>query len=191
MSAPSRSARQRGITLMVSLIMLILITLLAVSAFRMSFSHTTIVANQQLQGEAVNASAFALDTVTNDPDFATTAAHSLEVNTGIAAYAVAVGTPTCIRVRTLSKAELVTMTNGVPSVSDEDMRCIKGSNSSPLTIVDEDNPVSSSGDSVCATALWAVNATAAPTDLQSGVSATLVAGIAERITVSEAQTYCQ
>lgn len=181
---------QSGVTLVVGLIMLVLMTLLAMSAMRLANTNLKVVGNEQFQNEAQAAAAYALDTLANQPTFAADNATTVTVNVGQADYAVAVTKPACKRYRTIPKSELVTINAGIPSINANDVPCFTGSSSSPLTI--SGGTVDTTGASLCAGTLWEVQATVSPatTGTDTGVSSVTTEGIEQRMTVPDAQTSC-
>lgn len=84
---------QRGATLAIGLIMLVLITLMVVAAFNLSTSNLKAVGNMQSRKEAVAATNAAIEEViSSSAIFATPAARSISVG----GYTVAVATPVCL-----------------------------------------------------------------------------------------------
>lgn len=102
MNRCSSFASQRGITLVVSLIMMLLITLLVTTALTLSTSNLSAVGNMQLRGEALTAAqntihriesaAFAL----SPGSYATTFNEDID-NDGVTDYLVTTLAPVCIR----------------------------------------------------------------------------------------------
>lgn len=84
---------QRGVTLVVGLIMLVLITLMVVTAFMLSSTNLKAVGNMQFRDEATAAANAAIETVLSTSLSAT----NTTVHIGGIAYDVAVATPTCLR----------------------------------------------------------------------------------------------
>jgi hypothetical protein len=97
---PSASfASQRGATLIVGLIMLVLITLLVTSAFTLSNSGLKSVGNMQSRDEAIAAGNMAIEQVLSSPFTNKPTGESIVVdinNDGIFDYNVNFSTPTCI-----------------------------------------------------------------------------------------------
>src|SRR5688572_26041587 len=90
--------RQRGATLVVGLIMLVLITLLVTSAFTLSNTNSKSVGNMQIRNEAVAAANKAIEQVVSSPFTAAPAAEAIDVdlnNDGTTDYTVAFAAPTC------------------------------------------------------------------------------------------------
>jgi len=73
----SPSARQKGATLVVSLIMLMLISLLAVSSFRLGKSDLQIVGNMQQRKQALSAAQQTIEQVISTIQFTTTPTNAL------------------------------------------------------------------------------------------------------------------
>lgn len=93
-------ACQRGSTLIVSLIMLALLTLIALSAMKGTTSSIQVVGNAQFREEAKAAAQKAMETVLSNGDFrsSTPAAQNIDVNgDGTADYSVTFADPICQR----------------------------------------------------------------------------------------------
>lgn len=91
----TRSARgQRGMTLIVSLIMLIILTMFALSTMNLSNSNLKVVGNQQAQRAVEAAAQQALEQVVSGSNiFKTPVGQSLVIN----GFTVAVTAPVCVR----------------------------------------------------------------------------------------------
>ena len=61
--------KQQGFSLLVSMIMLLLMTLLAIASFHMTSSQTTVVANAQHRNEGIDAATQAIEQVVNSSNF--------------------------------------------------------------------------------------------------------------------------
>lgn len=191
---PTSFRRQAGATLLVGMIMLILMTLLALGAIRLANTHLKVVGNEQIQQEGQAAAQFALDFVANSPTFSTAAGpQTITANVGVADYSVTVAKPYCRRYRAIPIKELVTVSGAIPTINAKDIPCITGSSSSGLSIADASAAASTAGDSLCAGALWELEATAVPaaSSAQTGVVAVITEGIEQRVTVAEALTACK
>jgi len=97
----ARPSSQRGATLIVGLIMLVLITLLVTSAFTMSTSGLKSVGNMQSRDEAIAAGNKAIEQVVSSPFTNAPAGETINVdlnNDGITDYVVVLNTPTCVSV---------------------------------------------------------------------------------------------
>ena len=91
----TRTARgQRGMTLIVSLIMLIILTMFALSTMNLSNSNLKVVGNQQAQRAVEAAAQQALEQVVSGSNiFKTPVGQSLTIN----GFTVAVTAPACVR----------------------------------------------------------------------------------------------
>jgi PilX N-terminal len=90
---------QRGATLIVGLIMLVLITLLVTSAFTLSTSGLKSVGNMQARDEAIAAGNKAIEQVVSSPFTNSPAGETINVdlnNDGTTDYVVVLNTPTCV-----------------------------------------------------------------------------------------------
>jgi Tfp pilus assembly protein PilX len=95
----SRS-RQRGVTLFVSLVLLVLITLMVTTAFTLSNTNLKSVGNMQTRNEAISAANKAIEQVISSSFTTTPAAEVINVdinNDSTTDYIVSIATPVCIR----------------------------------------------------------------------------------------------
>jgi len=96
----SPRANQHGMTLVVSLIMLVVITLFVLSAIRLSTANLRTVGNMQTRSEAAAASQRVIeDLMSSTAAFTAPAAvaPSVTVNVNKTDYTVAVATPVCVK----------------------------------------------------------------------------------------------
>ena len=101
MTASASPGSQRGATLVVGLIMLVLITLLVTSAFTLSTSGLKSVGNMQSRDEAIAAGNKAIEQVVSSPFTASPAGDTILIdlnNDGITDYVVTLNTPICVSV---------------------------------------------------------------------------------------------
>lgn len=152
---------QRGATLLVSMIMLVVITLLVVTSFRLSKGNLQIVSNAQTRSQNLSAAQQTIEELVSHTDFVTTPTNAIPApcnavaNTkcvdingdGVADVTVTV-TPSCLSAKTIPVAAL--------SLTDpEDVRCMVG-------LSQDQGIVGSVGnDSLCANQLWNITAVAA------------------------------
>lgn len=160
---------QRGITLLIGLVMLLVITLIAANVFQLTTLHTRVVNNDQVRTEAASAAHGALDIflsteVTSWTPYET--GERVQVNLGNLAGFEAVSSETvavvlealhCKRSRVIKNAELVQGPAGAQYVAEADSYCF-GSGSTPLTLVDTSAAGSPNDDSLCASVLYEVQA---------------------------------
>ena len=96
MNFPPR--RERGATLIIGLIMIVLITLIVVNAFTLSSSNLKSVNNMQLRDEALAAAGQAIEQVISSPFTDAPAAESINVDInkdGTTDYVVVIALPVC------------------------------------------------------------------------------------------------
>lgn len=100
MSLPASYNAQRGITLLVGMIMLVLITLMVTTAFTLSTTNLKSVGNMQARNEAIAAANVAIEQVLSSAFTDAPAAESINVdidNDDKVDYVVSIATPVCIR----------------------------------------------------------------------------------------------
>ena len=166
--------RQAGLTLVVSLIMLIVLTLLVVSAIRFGNINVRIAGNAQTEAEAVAAAQVAVErTIQLVIDAAKVddvpAQPALVVPTGGASYTVSVAKPSCLATRNIPNSEL-------DPARAEDVYCY--SSPTQLPILDADgNPVTTS--TACKNQQWDIAASV--DDAATGARVTIAQGVAMRV----------
>lgn len=99
--APLR-ARQRGATLIIGLIMIVLITLIVVNAFSLSSTNIKSVGNMQVREEAVAAANQAIEKVISAPFTNALGTQTFQVDINkdtVNDYTVSVATPVCIKAK--------------------------------------------------------------------------------------------
>ncbi|MBI4983926.1 MAG: pilus assembly protein [Rhodocyclales bacterium] len=179
-----RSRRaQRGATLVIGLVMLVLLTLLGMSAFNTGTSYFRVIGNMQYQAEAASAAQAALDQVLSRGSYftdPTTAPTSIGVDIngdGNADYTVALTQPCLLSSVSVLNAELS------DAVAD-DRKC-KGTAGGKNTGVMGQNP--GGGASECARVTWRVTATVA--DSFTRASAQITEGTTVRMDRAVADAY--
>lgn len=192
MRRSTTQATQRGAVLFVGLIMLILITLLAVSAIRLANTNLLIAGNEQYQMEAEAAANYHLDLALNTATFTTEniettgtlPAFSGTTATDSTSYSVKIPAPKCKRYRYIKKSELVNADNSVPL---QNLGCFGSSSGPGFTLVVDASTLSD--NSLCATVLWEMTATVEmPT---TGAKANIVQGVEMRTDYAEAKDACE
>ena len=91
--------RQRGAALIVGMIMLVLITLMLITALNLGTSNFRAMSNMQFRNEAVAAANRAIELVISSPFTASPAAETINVdmdNNGTTDYVVSIAVPTCV-----------------------------------------------------------------------------------------------
>lgn len=181
----SRSTRARapknqaGATLLVSMIFLVVLTLIVISAIKVTNVNTKVVANLQTQTESDAAAMQGIETTisTDFTSMPTANTMSVDINdSGQAgsAYSVDVPAPTCTFIKPVKLSEL-------DPANSADQPCYASGAAQNTGIVG----LSAGGNSLCSNSNWDVNATAkAPSSAAS--SATTHQGIAVRVAVGAA-----
>ncbi len=176
--------QQRGISLVLGLIMLILLTLLAISAFQASNVNLRIAGNMQVRQETLAAAQTAIETVLSTPAFidTTTPPAAASVNLNGAAYTVNfTPAPACRSVVDIPSEDLV-------PTNPDDFVCIPsaalpGSGSGIFL-----TGAPPSAPSYCSNTRWAVIAHVA--DANTSADTTLEQGVGVRMSKAKALTAC-
>jgi len=180
--------QQRGMTLVVALVMLVLITLLAMTTFNLGKSSIQVVNNMQNRDEGIAASRNVLDEAMSSTRFFDTPADALDqpcLNSnhrcfdmngdGVIDIVTALSAAKCVKVRTIKSNELDL---GV----DEDRGCSVGSSN-------DHGIVGPKGNSMCADTTWEMTATSQDQHVQSEVE--MVQGVAMRVSTDNVETSCK
>jgi Tfp pilus assembly protein PilX len=186
----TRSMRaQRGATLFVGLIMLVVLSLFLVSSLNTSTTNLKAVGNMQTRSEALAAAQETIETVISTPTFISNPANAVPapcgaLNTtctdltgdGVPEFTTTLTPqPACLTARPVKNAELV-LTN------TEDLGCAAGQQ--------QQFGVAGavSGDSLCATALWEIKARTV--GASSAATTTVTQGVTVRINADNTTTSC-
>lgn len=98
--------RQSGATLVVSLVMLVVLTLLVVSAIRSSSTNLRIAGNMQIKTEASAAAQQAIEQVISTNFTVAPVEQNIQIDMAAASYTVQVSKPTCDSSKGLANEEL-------------------------------------------------------------------------------------
>lgn len=166
--------RQRGATLIVSLIMLVLITLLAVSSFSLGKGNMQIVGNMQQRNQAFAAAQQAVATTISSTQFTTTPANAIPAPCNGVANTVCVGvngdgandinvvvTPVCDSIVPIP----VTVALSDPTLNN----CVVGAGQDTGVVG------STNANSLCSNSVWDVRASA--TDNLTGANVVIDQGV--------------
>lgn len=185
-----RSAhRQHGMTLIMALIMLVVLTLLALTSFNLGKSNLQIVSNMQSRNEAVAAAHEVIESAISNTNFFEQPEAVLSTPCGQANTAcvdtngdgvddvkvVLSPPPTCVKVAPI-KSDKLNLNN------EDDRNCSLGE--TQCGGVEGCN----TGNSACANSTWEINAVA--TDLQNQSTAQVVQGVAVRVPIDDTTTSC-
>lgn len=165
---------QRGVTLVVALIMLVVLTLLAISAVTDSSNNLRVAGNMQQQTEAVAAAQQAIEqTLSNNFTVApTSAVISVDVNNDqVADYTVNVSTPVCVNTTPLD--------NNTPNLPPE---CLSSTNVTNAGIVTASGASTAAPQSWCYAQLWELQASVSSTD-STGAAAVVHQGASLNVPV--------
>jgi Tfp pilus assembly protein PilX len=193
----SAMRRQRGTTLIVALIMLVLLTLFAVSSFNTANTNLKVVGNMQQKSEALNAAQAAIENVISTPQFIANPANAVLTPCGAANtlctdmtgdgmadftttlvgpdYPAGPHQPTCVTVRPIKNQELVL-------ANPEDLGCASGQQQQFGVYG------AVTGDSLCANTVWEVRARTVSTS--SNATVTVTQGVGVRVSTDAAGTSC-
>lgn len=198
-SLPARAGRphaQRGVTLIVALIMLILLTVLAMSSLNIGRSSLQISGNVQSKAVTQAAAQQILNQVISNRTFAETPTNVLDNSNCPANYnappnsrcvdvngdgktvvLVALSpTPTCVQARPIPTSELNLF-------NAEDLGCTVGLNNANYGIAG-----ASALNSLCSNTMWELTAVA--TDPVTGASSTITEGVTVRVSTDSVATSC-
>ena len=162
--------------------MLILLTLLAISAFNASNINLRVIGNMQTRQEAQSAAQTAVEQLISTPTFVKTAPAPVTVPINGANYDVTFSpAPACMSVVDIPSEDLD------PTVAD-DLKCI------PSGVIRESGIfVSGSAPlppSYCSNTRWRVTAHVQDSTTSNSADTTLEQGVAVRVSKAKALTYC-
>ncbi|HYG54825.1 MAG TPA: PilX N-terminal domain-containing pilus assembly protein [Burkholderiales bacterium] len=185
---------QRGATLFITLIMLVVISLFLVSALNTATTNLKVVGNMQARNEAIQVAQEAIETVVSSTLFISNPSNAVlnpcgsantlckdfnlddTTSTASALYTTQLTpNPGCVAVRAIKNSELNLAVT-------EDLGCAAGQSqqfgvSGAVT-----------GDSLCSQTVWEI--TARTTDSSTGASVTLTQGVSVRVSADDASASC-
>lgn len=184
--------RQRGFTLIIGLMMLIVITVLVLSAVRTGLTNSRVVGNMQFRDEATYAAQAAIErtlgatTFVSNPAAVAASPVSVDINgDGVIDYTVQMTPqPSCLAYKVLTVSELAV----AGTIPPENTACLEGygaAGSGASTFVAGG---AAAKPSLCANTHWRITAQAT-SPLQSSV-VQVVQGVALRVDTLYATTYC-
>jgi len=180
---------QRGATLIVALILLVLVTMFALSSLNSASSSLKVTGNMQAKTEALNAAQEAIESVISTPQFISDPANAVinpcgSANTvcadvtgdGVPEYTTSMmPNPNCVSVKPIKNEAL--------NVGDpEDLGCSTGQQQQ-FGIAG-----AATGNSLCASSIWEVTAQTASTT--TGATVTVRQGVGVRISADDAAGSC-
>jgi hypothetical protein len=179
--------RERGISILVTLVFLTLISYVVISAYRIGGQQLALVGNAQGRSQALAAANYALEQTISSLDFvkrpdyvAATAVPVDVLGDGTAPLAVRMARPTCYRVRAVKTIEL-------DLSKPTDRSCLASTSGAGAALV-EGGGAGANGDSLCADTEWAL--AAAVNDAVTGTRLTVNHGVAIRVDQVDAASNC-
>jgi Tfp pilus assembly protein PilX len=191
----------RGVTLILVLIFLLLVTMLSISAIRASTVNLRVAQNMMLRQEATAAAGAAIETVISTPAFQaasaptpSTIAVDLDGDANTDYSADVTSDATCSRIRPLLNVELPrNLATGLPTAAW--IRCDSGSGGSAAGsgsggsgLIEGGAATTVTGTSYCVETHWNVQATV--TDPRTGVAVEVDQGVVVPYSVGESQDRC-
>lgn len=195
--APARHARQRGVTLLVSMIMLLLITMLALTSFRLASGNLKIVGNMQQRNQVLTAAQNAIERVISNPLFSATPTSALPTLSpdDLPSPCVATANTTCVDINGDRATDITVRVGSIRSdgvfqaapcvqqvkpVANASLDLSRADDASCSVGVGQAFGVAgaSSGNSMCTEMLWEVDAEAS--DTQAAATAAVSAGVRVR-----------
>ncbi|NHZ91692.1 hypothetical protein F2P45_22175 [Massilia sp. CCM 8733] len=174
---------QQGMALITSLIMLVVLTMLALTSFNLGKSNLIVVGNMQQRDGAIAAARGVIEEVISNKRFASDSANTLDNPCELA-------NQRCIDVNGDEVADVTVAITPAPSCKK-----VQVMKNSDLDLNDEEerncmisSPDATSGDSLCANTVWEVRAVATDAVAQSTVE--LVQGIKVRVPLNDVEDNC-
>jgi Tfp pilus assembly protein PilX len=190
--------QQRGVTLIISLIMLVLLTIMALTTFNIGKSSLQVVGNAQDQAQVLNAAQTMLNQIVSAPTFADAPGSVLD-NSNCPVGVTAPANSRCVDLYGDTKTVIVVAMAPQPvclqaaaipasslnlnDVNSEDWGCTVGEGGSGFGIEG-----AQAGDSLCANSVWEINAAAS--DPVSRAQAVVTQGVSMRVSKDAVTTAC-
>ena len=185
---PRRPGRERGITLVVTLILLVLMSLFAINAFNGSSSNMRVIGNMQARQESIAAAQQAIDQTISSTVFtsnpAAVAAAPVQVDidgdTQVDYTARLTPQPRCYRAKPIKSSELN------PALA-ADIACLR-SGVVQNSGLDSPDAAADAGNSLCSNSEW--NVRAEVVDARSATRVAINQGVAVRVLETDAANSC-
>lgn len=188
---PARHCAQRGVTLMVALVLLMAISMLGIWAYNGSTTNSRVVSNMEIRKETMVAAQTAVEQTISSTLFTTNptavAASAVPISINGTTYNVSLKDkdgnrkPACYRVRVVKQKEL-----NVDTAADRP--CIKDTGRETGMETDAPPAVITTGDSMCSDTEWNVYAEA--TDARTGAFVAVNQGVGARVLTTDAENAC-
>jgi len=182
----AHASRQRGATLVIGMIMLVMITLFVLAAVNMSTVNLRVMGNTQARNESIAAAQQAIEQVatTDFPKNPVAVTVNVDVNGDTTTdYIVTVDKPVCTRTVPIKMPVPGAVYNELNAASTDDQICM-GSIAAPNAGISGATGLGSGGNSICSNTQWDVRASVAD---QTGSNATVAVhqGISRRVVVGQ------
>lgn len=180
--------RQQGVTLIVAMVMLLLMSLMAANAFKSSLNDLRIVGNTQARQESLAAAQKAIEETISSSIFATApetvAATPVTIDidgNGTGDYTATLAPqPNCFRTRVIKTSEL-------DPANANDLSCFQSGNVQ-VSGIEQAGAAVIAGNSLCATMEWNIGARVQDASTASDV--TIHQGVSIRVLETEAEAQC-
>lgn len=196
MRSPSR--REQGTTLIVTLIMLIMLTLFAISAMNTSTTNLQVVGNMQIRHEGMRASNEAIEATISSTKFMETPMDAVANPCGVQNTLCTdlngdglpdlttrlTPQPTCVQARIMKQTEL-----SITSPLSEDVACLQAQQQGTFAVAG----AQTSGESLCGQTVWEVTAQTLQSlagTATSDVNVTATQGVGVRMKALDVPTSC-
>jgi Tfp pilus assembly protein PilX len=191
--------RQRGATLIVTLVMLIMLTLFAISAMNTSTTNLQVVGNMQMRHEGLRATQEAIEATVSTMQFTATPLDAIATpcgaqNTlctdlngdGVPELTTRLTpAPACMQGRTIKIGELV-----ITTPNSEDVGCLQAQQQGTFAVAG----AQTSGDSLCGQTVWEITAltlnSSASSTATSDVNVGATQGVGVRMKALDVESNC-
>lgn len=188
-------SHQRGATLVVALIFLVLMTLFAINAFNSSNNNLRVVGNNQTRQESLSAAELAVEaTISNDnfiqnPDGVANTPVQVDVDgDGQADYTAKLSpAPQCYRAKPILASDLPAAPKS-PTTPDPYAPC-RAAQRAGGTFIDHDTPLTGTDPESCANSEW--NVRAEVTDARTNAYVAVNQGVGVVVFGNEVSSYCK
>jgi len=194
----NRASRQQGVTLLVAMIMLIMLTLFALSAMNSSIVNLKMAGSSQNRAEALDATQRTLETVISTTRFVDFPADAIDNDCGTPNTLCAdlngdgvndlittlTPNPTCIQSRIQKINELV-----IAGPNSEDVACLQAQQQGTFAVAG----ATTGGDSLCGQTIWNITAVTMPvgqTTTNAEFTYTATQGVGVRVPALAIATSC-
>lgn len=189
------ASQQRGATLVVALIFLVLMTLFAINAFNSSNSNLRVVGNTQVRQESLAAAQVAIEATISDDDFTQNpdgvAKKDILVDVdgnGEVDYTAKLSpAPQCYRAKPILASDLPEAPKN-PTTADPYAPCRAGQRAGG-TFIDRETPLTGTDPESCANSEW--NVRAEVTDPKSNAYVAVNQGVGVVVFGNEVSSYCK